>query len=299
MTHSHHLDPYWLRWRQRIDQCLERLIPSARISPSLLHEAMRYAGIGAGKRYRAALVYAAGHALSSSEEILDIPACAVELVHAFSLVHDDLPAMDDDDLRRGKPSCHKAFDEATAILAGDALQTLAFEVLSDPAWVRWPAASRLQMVHTLAKASGSLGLAGGQVLDLNLASQDPTLKTLAAMHQRKTGALIEASVLMGGLCATDDSEILTRLKNYARPLGLAFQVIDDVLDGTADTDTLGKPAGADRERGQPTFLSVLGEAPARQYAQDLREQAIGALDDFALDATLLIALAHFTLERSH
>ena len=299
MTHSHHLDPYWLRWRQRIDQCLERLIPSARLSPPLLHEAMRYAGIGAGKRYRAALVYAAGHALSSSEEILDIPACAVELVHAFSLVHDDLPAMDDDDLRRGKPSCHKAFDEATAILAGDALQTLAFEVLSDPAWVRRPAASRLQMVHTLAKASGSLGLAGGQVLDLNLASQDPTLKTLAAMHQRKTGALIEASVLMGGLCATDDSEILTRLKNYARPLGLAFQVIDDVLDGTADTDTLGKPAGADRERGQPTFLSVLGEAPARQYAQDLREQAIGALDDFALDATLLIALAHFTLERSH
>ena len=298
MNHSHHLDSYWLRWRQRIDRCLEDLIPTTRTSPTLLHEAMRYVGIGAGKRYRAALVYAAGDALSSREEILDRPACAVELIHAFSLVHDDLPAMDDDDLRRGKPSCHKAFDEATAILAGDALQTLAFEVLSNPAWVEQSAASRLQMVHTLADASGSLGLAGGQVLDLNLSSQDPTLQTLAAMHQRKTGALIEASVLMGGLCATDDSQILARLKNYARLLGLAFQVIDDVLDGTADTDTLGKPAGADKERGQPTFLSFLGETPARQYALDLREQAIGALDGFELDATLLIALAHFTVERS-
>ena len=297
MTHSHKLDPYWPRWRQRIDQCLERLIPSAPTAPALLHEAMRYASIGAGKRYRAALVYAAGHAFSASEKILDRPACAVELVHAFSLVHDDLPAMDDDDLRRGKPSCHKAFDEATAILAGDALQTLAFEVLSDPDGVGQPPASRLQMVGALAKASGSLGLAGGQVLDLNLTSQQPTLETLAAMHQRKTGALIEASVLMGGLCATDDTEMLACLKHYARPLGLAFQVIDDVLDGTADTDTLGKPAGADQERGQPTFLSVLGEAPARQYAQDLIDRAISALDDFELDATLLIALAYFTLER--
>jgi len=298
VTYSHNLDPYWPRWRQRIDQCLAQLIPSSPTAPALLHEAMRYASIGAGKRYRAALVYAAGHALSAIEETLDRPACAVELVHAFSLVHDDLPAMDDDDLRRGKPSCHKAFDEATAILAGDALQTLAFEVLSDPDWVGRSPASRLKMVFALSKASGSLGLAGGQVLDLNLTSQNPTLETLAAMHERKTGALIEASVLMGGLCATDESEILGRLRNYARPLGLAFQVIDDVLDGTADTETLGKPAGADQERGQPTFLSVLGEAPARQYAQYLIDQAISALDGFELDATLLIALAHFTLARS-
>jgi len=260
---------------------------------------MRYSSIGAGKRYRAALVYAAGHALCVSEEFLDRPACAVELIHAFSLVHDDLPAMDDDDLRRGKPSCHKAFDEATAILAGDALQTLAFEILSEPDWNALSPTVRLNLLSTLAEASGSSGLAGGQVLDLNLTSQDPALETLAAMHRCKTGALIEAAVLMGGLCATDDSATLTRLKNYAQPLGLAFQVIDDVLDGTADTNTLGKPAGADQERGQPTFLSLLGEAPARQYAETLKDEAIDALGDLEQNAALLVGLAQFTVTRSH
>jgi len=260
---------------------------------------MRYSSIGAGKRYRAALVYAAGHALCVSEEFLDRPACAVELIHAFSLVHDDLPAMDDDDLRRGKPSCHKAFDEATAILAGDALQTLAFEILSEPDWSTLSPTVRLNLLSTLAGASGSSGLAGGQVLDLNLTSQDPALETLAAMHRCKTGALIEAAVLMGGLCATDDSATLTCLKNYAQPLGLAFQVIDDVLDGTVDTETLGKPAGADQERGQPTFLSILGEAPARQYAEELRDQAIDALGGLEQNAALLVGLAQFTVTRSH
>ena len=299
MTNSIDLDTHWEQWRQRIDRHLENLIPKAHTSPALLHDAMRYASIGAGKRYRAALVYAAGHALAAREGDLDKPACAVELIHAFSLVHDDLPAMDDDDLRRGKPSCHKAFDEATAILAGDALQTLAFEVLSDPKWDQGPATLRLEMVCTLAHAAGSLGLAGGQVMDLNLDSTSATLEMLSAMHQRKTGVLIEAAVHLGGLCATDDPEILARLKNYAGPLGLAFQVIDDVLDGTADTDTLGKPAGADQERGQPTFLSVLGEQAARQYARGLKDQAISALDGTELDATLLVALAHFTVERSH
>ena len=299
MTNSIDLDTHWEQWRQRIDRHLENLIPKSHTSPALLHDAMRYASIGAGKRYRAALVYAAGHALAAREGDLDKPACAVELIHAFSLVHDDLPAMDDDDLRRGKPSCHKAFDEATAILAGDALQTLAFEVLSDPKWDQGPPTLRLEMVHTLSHAAGSLGLAGGQVMDLNLDSASATLETLAAMHQRKTGALIKAAVHLGGLCATDDREILARLQKFAGPLGLAFQVIDDVLDGTADTDTLGKPAGADQERGQPTFLSVLGEEAARQYARGLKDQAISALDGPELDATLLIALAHFTVERSH
>ncbi len=293
------LSDSWPRWCERIDRCLEGLIPGATVSPALLHEAMRYSSIGAGKRYRAALVYAAGHALCVSEDILDRPACAVELIHAFSLVHDDLPAMDDDDLRRGKPSCHKAFDEATAILAGDALQTLAFEILSEPDWNALSPTVRLNLLSTLAKASGSSGLAGGQVLDLNLTSLDPALETLAAMHRCKTGALIEAAILMGGLCATNDSATLTRLKNYAQPLGLAFQVIDDVLDGTADTDTLGKPAGADQERGQPTFLSLLGEAPARQYAEALKDQAIDALGDLEQNAALLVGLAQFTVTRSH
>ena len=293
------LSDSWPRWCKRIDGCLEGLITNATVSPALLHEAMRYSSIGAGKRYRAALVYAAGHALCVSEDILDRPACAVELIHAFSLVHDDLPAMDDDDLRRGKPSCHRAFDEATAILAGDALQTLAFEILSEPDWSTLSPTVRLNLLSTLAGASGSSGLAGGQVLDLNLTSQDPALETLAAMHRCKTGALIEAAILMGGLCATDDSATLTCLKNYAQPLGLAFQVIDDVLDGTADTNTLGKPAGADQERGQPTFLSILGEAPARQYAEELRDQAIDALGDLEQNTALLVGLAQFTVTRSH
>ena len=299
MSQSADLSDSWPRWCKRIDRCLEGLIPGATVSPSILHEAMRYSSIGAGKRYRAALVYAAGHALCVSEEFLDRPACAVELIHAFSLVHDDLPAMDDDDLRRGKPSCHKAFDEATAILAGDALQTLAFEILSEPDWSTLSPTVRLNLLSTLAGASGSSGLAGGQVLDLNLTSQDPALETLAAMHRCKTGALIEAAILMGGLCATEDSATLTCLKNYAQPLGLAFQVIDDVLDGTADTDTLGKPAGADQERGQPTFLSILGEVPARQYAEELRDQAIDALGGLEQNAALLVGLAQFTVNRSH
>ena len=299
MSQPADLSDSWPRWCKRIDRCLEDLIPGATVSPALLHEAMRYSSIGAGKRYRAALVYAAGHALCVSEEFLDRPACAVELIHAFSLVHDDLPAMDDDDLRRGKPSCHKAFDEATAILAGDALQALAFEILSEPDWNALSPTVRLNLLNTLAGASGSSGLAGGQVLDLNLTSQDPALETLAAMHRCKTGALIAAAVLMGGLCATDDPATLTRLKNYAQPLGLAFQVIDDVLDGTADTNTLGKPAGADQERGQPTFLSLLGEAPARQYAETLKDQAIDALGDLEQNAALLVGLAQFTVTRSH
>lgn len=299
MSQPADLSDSWPRWCKRIDRCLEGLIPGTTVSPALLHEAMRYSSIGAGKRYRAALVYAAGHAFCVSEDILDRPACAVELIHAFSLVHDDLPAMDDDDLRRGKPSCHKAFDEATAILAGDALQALAFEILSEPDWSALSSTVRLNLLSTLAGASGSSGLAGGQVLDLNLTSQDPALETLAAMYRCKTGALIEAAILMGGLCATDDSATLTCLKNYAQPLGLAFQVIDDVLDGTADTDTLGKPAGADQERGQPTFLSILGEAPARQYAEELRDQAIDALGGLEQNAALLVGLAQFTVTRSH
>lgn len=299
MSQPADLSDSWPRWCKRIDRCLEGFIPGTTVSPALLHEAMRYSSIGAGKRYRAALVYAAGHAFCVSENILDRPACAVELIHAFSLVHDDLPAMDDDDLRRGKPSCHKAFDEATAILAGDALQTLALEILSEPDWSALSPTVRLNLLSTLAGASGSSGLAGGQVLDLNLTSQDPALETLAAMHRCKTGALIEAAILMGGLCATDDSATLTCLKNYAQPLGLAFQVIDDVLDGTADTNTLGKPAGADQERGQPTFLSILGEAPARQYAEELRDQAIDALGGLEQNAALLVGLAQFTVTRSH
>lgn len=260
---------------------------------------MRYASIGAGKRYRAALVYASGRALGTDERALDIPACAVELIHAFSLIHDDLPAMDDDDLRRGKPSCHRAFDEATAILAGDALQTLAFETLCTCSATGLPPARQLQMVQILAHAAGSLGLAGGQAIDLNLVACDPPVDALANMHRKKTGALIEAAVQLGALTATADPVVLQQLTGYARPLGLAFQVVDDILDGTADTATLGKLAGADRQKGKPTFLSALGESSSRHYAQALGDEAIAALDHAAFNSTLLIALVRFTIERSH
>ena len=252
---------------------------------------MRYSSIGAGKRYRAALVYAAGHALCVAEDTLDRPACAVELIHAFSLVHDDLPAMDDDDLRRGKPSCHKAFDEATAILAGDALQTLAFAVLS----VHWHALTRgaTQHAERAGQRLGSVGLPGVSV-DLDMTSQDPTLETLALCIDARPST-DEAAVLRV-VFALRTIPLQWLLKKLCL-LGLAFQVIDDVLDGTGDTVTLGKPAGADQERGQPTFLSILGEAPARQYAEQLKigNRRIGALES----TQPCWGLAQFTVSRSH
>ncbi|MDP6948542.1 MAG: polyprenyl synthetase family protein [Arenicellales bacterium] len=299
MTHSDHLEACWQRWRERLEAYLDRLLPAAKAPPEKLHAAMRYAAVGAGKRYRAALVYATGTSLGASEESLDAAAGAIELIHAFSLVHDDLPAMDDDDLRRGKPTCHKAFDEATAILAGDALQTLAFEAMAAEPVPQIAPARRLQMLEVLARTVGSQGLAGGQAIDLDLVSKTATCETLATMHNMKTGALILAAVQLGALTATDDPESLQHLVRYAQPLGLAFQVVDDILDGTSDTATLGKTAGADRALDKPTFFSVLGEDAARQYAEEQGRQAIAALETVTFDTSLLEALARFTLQRSH
>ena len=299
MTHSDHLEACWQRWRERLEAYLDRLLPAAKAPPEKLHAAMRYAAIGAGKRYRAALVYATGTSLGASEESLDGAAGAIELIHAFSLIHDDLPAMDDDDLRRGKPTCHKAFGEATAILAGDALQTLAFEAMAAEPVPQIAPARRLQMLNVLARTVGSQGLAGGQAIDLDLVSKTATCETLATMHNMKTGALILAAVQLGALTATDDPESLQHLVRYAQPLGLAFQVVDDILDGTSDTATLGKTAGADRALDKPTFFSVLGEDAARQYAEEQGRQAIAALETVTFDTSLLEALARFTLQRSH
>ncbi|HCY14080.1 MAG TPA: geranyl transferase [Gammaproteobacteria bacterium] len=299
MTHSDHLEACWQRWRERLEAYLDRLLPAAKAPPEKLHAAMRYAAIGAGKRYRAALVYATGTSLGASEESLDGAAGAIELIHAFSLIHDDLPAMDDDDLRRGKPTCHKVFGEATAILAGDALQTLAFEAMAAEPVPQIAPARRLQMLNVLARTVGSQGLAGGQAIDLDLVSKTATCETLATMHNMKTGALILAAVQLGALTATDDPESLQHLVRYAQPLGLAFQVVDDILDGTSDTATLGKTAGADRALDKPTFFSVLGEDAARQYAEEQGRQAIAALETVTFDTSLLEALAQFTLRRSH
>lgn len=299
MSEKSPLEKLWPAWSQRVDDYLERNLPLPEGQPGQLHSAMRYSSIGAGKRFRAALVYATGTSLGTSEAALDVPACAVELVHAFSLVHDDLPAMDDDNLRRGKPTCHRAFDEATAILAGDALQTQAFEILASGLELNVTPNERLEMLALLARASGAAGLAGGQAIDLQATTVDASLDTVERMHALKTGSLIRASVSLGALASSASAEILTTLDQFAQNLGLAYQVIDDVLDDTVDTPVLGKDSGSDRDADKPTYLSILGEHDARQFAGRLHHSAIQILTGAPFDTQLLLALARFTIERSH
>ena len=283
--------------RTNVVAALERVLPAPVGPIARLHEAMRYAVLNGGKRVRAMLVYWAGEALGATPAQLDAPAAAVELVHAYSLVHDDLPCMDDDDLRRGVPTCHRAFDEATALLCGDALQTLAFEVLADQA-NGLGAGQRAAMVTTLALGSGSYGMAGGQAIDLAAVGSNPDLRHVEDMHLRKTGALIRASVRLGALAAenatTDD---LARLDDYARCIGLAFQIQDDILDVESDTSTLGKTQGADLARGKPTYPSLLGLEGARRRAGELHQQALESLADFDVRADPLRWLASFIVQR--
>ena len=261
---------------------------------------MRYAVLDGGKRIRPALVYLTGQALDVPETRLDGPACAVELIHAYSLVHDDLPAMDNDDLRRGKPTCHRAFDEATAILAGDALQSLAFYVLAhDPAMLQ-DAAVRVQMIMTLADASGSAGMAGGQALDMASNAGNPAVAELEAIHNRKTGALIGASVLLGALSQQRVTvEELRRLRAYAAAIGLAFQIQDDVLDVEGETGTLGKMQGADAARNKATYPALLGLERAKQRARETVDEALQHLAPFDGRADPLRALAVYIVERRH
>ncbi|MCH9675714.1 MAG: (2E,6E)-farnesyl diphosphate synthase, partial [Gammaproteobacteria bacterium] len=263
----------WMRGhRLRVEEELDSYLPGENVHPARLHQAMRYAVLNGGKRLRAMLVYAAGEACGAPMTRLNTPACAVELLHAYSLVHDDLPAMDDDDLRRGKPSCHRAFDEATAILAGDALQTLAFNVLTDE--VGGSATQRLRMLRSLADASGSRGMAGGQCIDLEAVGKELALEELEIMHAHKTGALIRSAVQMGALCSNDvNDQILADLDKYASRIGLAFQIQDDVLDIEGDTETLGKPQGADVAMGKPTYPAFLGLERAKAAAVALHEEA--------------------------
>lgn len=286
-------------FQARVEQALEQRLPGPDILPSRLHQAMRYAVLGGGKRIRPVLVYAAGAAVGVAAEHLDGPACAVELIHAYSLIHDDLPAMDNDDLRRGKPTCHKAFDEATAILAGDALQALAFQLLSqDPTMIPDPQL-RLRLLQTLTRAAGSRGLVGGQAIDLAAVGQELNLAELENMHIHKTGALIRASVLMGALnqpAMTD--EALQRLDHYAKCIGLAFQICDDILDVTADTQTLGKTQGADLARNKPTYPALLGLDGARRHAQILYQEALDSLTWLDASADLLRWLARYIVDRS-
>lgn len=283
--------------RQHIDCELERSIRNGAASPRL-DDAMRYSVLGGGKRIRPALCLAAARALRSNQTKAVAPACALELVHAYSLVHDDLPAMDDDDLRRGRPTVHIAFDEATAILAGDALQTLAFGLLAEA-----PELSdhqRMAMINTLVKASGHQGMVGGQAIDLESVGQRLTIDQLENMHRHKTGALIEASVRLGALTADAVTEQqLTQLASFASALGLAFQVQDDLLDIEGDTEVIGKRQGSDAAREKPTYPSLLGIAGARAHLNELLKQAHHALDDFGEEADTLRAMADYVVARSH
>lgn len=294
------LAEFLARVRVRTEQALDRRLPTATQAPSRLHAAMRYVTLDGGKRLRAALVFATGEALGAAPEALDVPACALELVHAYSLVHDDLPAMDNDDLRRGKPTCHKAFDEATAILAGDALQTLAFELLARDAALCVSPARRLDMIARLAAAVGSTGMAGGQAIDLGAVGRLLTLAELEDMHARKTGALIGAAVALGALSAeSSDAAQLAPLDAYARAIGLAFQIADDILDVEGDTAILGKPRGSDQKHAKPTYPALLGLDRARLLAREQHAIALESLRPLGDNGRLLGELADFILDRTH
>jgi len=282
----------------RLEQALDQFLPAATTHPSGLHEAMRYAVLDGGKRIRPTLVYAGGMATGAAQARLDIPACAVELIHAYSLVHDDLPAMDDDDLRRGKPSCHRAFGDAHAILAGDALQSLAFQILAQNKSQDTDAATRLQMIRTLAQASGSRGMAGGQAIDLAATGQQLNIAELEDMHIHKTGALIRASVVLGAMCGNDvDSVQLGRLDHYAKCIGLAFQIRDDILDVEGVTETLGKHTGMDQHREKSTYPAIIGLDAARERAWELHADAIDSLTGFGENADPLRWISAYIIER--
>ena len=261
--------PWQSQYSSRVEGVLERHLPGADTDPARLHAAMRYAALGPGKRIRPVLVYATGEAVGLAPAVLDAPAAAVELIHAYSLVHDDLPAMDDDDLRRGRPTTHRAFDEATAILAGDALQVLAFEILAGDTALPVDPARRLEMIRVLAHASGTQGMAGGQAMDLAAVGQRLARDQVEEMHARKTGALIRAAVTITCLAAPSlPAQMRKGLEHYGAAVGLSFQIVDDLLDVLGDPALTGKGAGSDALRGKPTYPSVAGIAAARQRAKE-------------------------------
>ncbi|HKO88311.1 MAG TPA: farnesyl diphosphate synthase [Burkholderiales bacterium] len=281
--------------QERVENSLQIALPSVDHTPQRLHQAMAYAVLGGGKRVRPLLVYAAGAVVGAKPECLAAASCAVEFIHAYSLIHDDLPCMDDDVLRRGKPTVHIQFDEATAMLAGDALQALAFETLTLCDHI--PAQTRLEMLRVLSQASGSRGMAGGQAIDLASVGQNLSLPELEFMHILKTGALIRASVLLGAHCGKVDAAQLERLDRYAKFVGLAFQVVDDVLDAESTSDALGKTAGKDAAQGKPTYVSLMGLPQAKEWAEQLRQDAHEALESFGASAAQLHRLADFIVLR--
>jgi farnesyl diphosphate synthase len=285
-------------YQQRVDTALDHWLPPADVNPVRLHQAMRYAVLAPGKRVRPILVYATAAALGIDPQRVDGAACAVEIIHAYSLIHDDLPAMDDDDLRRGRPTCHREFDEATAILAGDSLQALAFYIISHDSAMTPDAAARLQMIEKLSLFSGSRGMAGGQAIDLAAVGKSLNIAELETMHIHKTGALIRTCIQLAALStdALDDTQ-LQALDSYAKSIGLSFQVQDDILDVTGDTETLGKMQGADSARNKPTYPSIIGLQASQEKALDLHQNALQALSIFGEEADILRYISAWFVER--
>ncbi len=286
------------QYQQRVDAALDRWLPPADVNPMRLHQAMRYAVLAPGKRVRPVLVYATATALGIDLDRVDGAACAVEIIHAYSLIHDDLPAMDDDDLRRGRPTCHREFDEATAILAGDALQALAFYIISHDPEMATDASARLQMIENLSLFSGSRGMAGGQAIDLAAVGKSLNIAELETMHIHKTGALIRTCVQLAAL-STDNlgKTQFQALDSYAKCIGLSFQVQDDILDVTGDTSTLGKTQGADSARDKPTFPSVIGLEASQEKALELHHNALQTLSIFGEEADILRYISAWFVER--
>jgi geranylgeranyl pyrophosphate synthase len=297
-VHADSIERRLRAYQSRIEGVLDEILPSAELVPQRLHAAQRYSVLGAEKRLRPLLVYCTGEALGVPASLLDAPAAAVELIHSYSLVHEDLPAMDDDALRRGRPTTHRAFDEATAILVGDALQVLAFSLLTQDQGGRLSADARLQMIQILADASGSAGMAGGRALDLAAVGRVLNLEELEAIHRLKTGALIRASVLMAAACAADlPDSAREALDGYAQDIGLAFQIQDDVLDVEANAQDLGKHAGADAARAKPTHASILGLDAAKKRAQALKQSACERAVSLGERAQVLAWLAAYVVDR--
>lgn len=294
------LEAFSQQYRQRIDALLQHHIDELTDVAPQLKAAMRHGLLLGGKRVRPFLVYATGNLLGVADELLDGPAAAIECIHAYSLIHDDLPAMDDDDLRRGHPTVHKAFDEATAILAGDALQTLAFSILADHPLPDVLAKNQIQMLSQLARASGYAGMCGGQALDLAAEGQQVDLTALEQIHRHKTGALIECAVTLGALCHHQiQPDQLAALQQYAAAIGLAFQVQDDILDITSDTATLGKPQGSDVALAKSTYPALLGLDAARELARELHRQALAAIAPLPYNTHILRAFADYIVERAY
>ncbi len=286
-------------YQKSVGQALDHWLPESSIQPERLHEAMRYSVLGDGKRIRPVIVYATGEAFGIELDALDGPACAVEIIHAYSLIHDDLPSMDDDDLRRGRPTCHKAYDEATAILAGDALQALSFHILAHDPKIKVNSEQRIKMIDALAIASGSRGMAGGQAIDLASVGKSLNIAELENMHIHKTGALILASAELGALSVENvDPDLFSRVSQFAKCIGLAFQIKDDILDIESDTETLGKPQGSDVAMNKPTYPNLLGLDGAKQAADDLYNKAIESLDIFDEKADMLRSIADYIVKRN-